>query len=70
LFKKKRNLLKKTFKTHQLFNNYCLRTPLFLFNTYKNFINKDKLDANDFKDVLNNIIFREAIFLASPKLLP
>jgi hypothetical protein len=61
-------LLEKTPKKYQLFNNYYLRTPLFSFNTYKKFINKDKLDANDFKDVLNSTIFREAIFLASPEL--
>ena len=61
-------MLEKTPKKYQLFNNYYLRTPLFSFNTYKKFINKDKLDANDFKDVLNSTIFREAIFLASPEL--
>jgi hypothetical protein len=61
-------LLEKTPKKYQLFNNYYLRTPLFSFNTYKKFINKDKLDANDFKDVLNSTIFREAVFLASPEL--
>ena len=61
-------MLEKTPKKYQLFNNYYLRTPLFSFNTYKKCINKDKLDANDFKDVLNSTIFREAIFLASPEL--
>ena len=61
-------MLEKTSNTHQLFNSYCLRTPLFSFNTYKNFLFKDKLDVNDFKDVLNNSIFREALFLASPEL--
>ena len=61
-------MLEKTPKKQQLFNNYDLRTPLFSFKTCKKCINKDKLDANDFKDVLNSTIFREAIFLASPEL--
>ena len=61
-------MLEKTPKKYQLFNNYYLRTPLFSFSTYKKCITKDKLDANDFKDVLNSTIFREAIFLASPEL--
>jgi hypothetical protein len=68
VLKKDINLLEKTSKKYQLFNNYYLRTPLFSFNTYKKFINKDNLDEKDFKEILNNTIFREAIFLASPEL--
>jgi hypothetical protein len=55
---------KKTSKTYQLFNNYCLRTPLFLIQFYKKTWNYFKKRAKI------NPVFREAIFLASPELYP
>ncbi|MCL7752468.1 lantibiotic dehydratase family protein [Polaribacter sp. Z022] len=61
-------MLRKSLKTYQIFNNYCVRTPLFSFSYYKKFIQKDTLDDNDFKEILGNVIFREAVFLASPEL--
>jgi hypothetical protein len=65
---KNKNLLRKSLKTYQIFNNFCVRTPLFSFSYYKRFINKTTLDINDFKEILGNAIFREAVFLASPEL--
>ena len=61
-------MLRKSSKPYQIFNNYCVRTPLFSFSYYKKIIQKDTLDDNDFKEMLNNTIFREAVFLASPEL--
>jgi hypothetical protein len=56
---------KKNSKTYQLFNNYCLRIPLFLIQFYK------KKTGNYFKKKAKiNPVFREAVFLASPKLYP
>lgn len=54
---------------YQLFNSYCLRTPLFSFSEYKKYIDKDKLTDDDFKALLEDIIFKESLFLASPDLL-
>ncbi|WP_064966674.1 lantibiotic dehydratase family protein [Tenacibaculum ovolyticum] len=55
--------------TYQIFNNYCLRTPLFPYSNYLKIIEKDKILDDDFKQLLTNQIFREALFLASPELL-
>ena len=53
---------------YQLFNSYCIRTPLFSFSNYKKRIKKSAFSDVDFKEILNDSIFREALFLASPEL--
>ncbi|QTD36728.1 lantibiotic dehydratase family protein [Polaribacter batillariae] len=58
-------MLKKEQKTYQLFNNYCVRTPLFPISFQNNFrIISDK----ELKGVVLNPVFREALYLASPEL--
>lgn len=54
---------------YQIFNNYCLRTPLFPYSNYIKLIEKDEVLEEDFKQILKNAVFREALFLASPELL-
>ncbi len=53
---------------YQLFNNYYLRTPLLSLSEYQRFISKNELSEDDFKFILKQPIFREAVFLASPEL--
>ncbi len=48
------------------FNNYILRTPLFPFNFYKSLTSKDVVTNDDFIQLCNNPIVKEALFLASP----
>ncbi len=55
--------------SYQIFNNYCLRTPLFSFSNYLKLIGKSEILEEDFKQILINPVFREALFLASPELL-
>jgi hypothetical protein len=59
-------LLRKEVNNYQLFNEYCVRTSLFSFSFYRSTFNKGKLEESDFKEILSNTIFREALFLASP----
>jgi hypothetical protein len=58
-------LLKNNQKTYQLFNKYCIRTPLFPIQFYKKYEN---FTETALKEILLNTVFREAIFLASPEL--
>jgi hypothetical protein len=60
--------LKKGVNPYQIFNDYCLRVPLFSFSSYKKKIEKKEFFNKDFKELLTDSIFREAIFLASPEL--
>lgn len=53
---------------YQLFNNYYLRTPLLSFSEYQKFISKNELSNDDFKFILKQPVFREAVYLASPEL--
>lgn len=61
--------MKKVKNPYQIFDSYCLRTPLFSFSAYQKIISKQKLEKKDFSQILENSIFREALFLASPTLI-
>lgn len=60
--------MKKNKNPYQVFDRYCLRTPLFSFSLYKNWIDKEKLRDADYLKIVRNPIVKEAIFLASPEL--
>lgn len=51
--------------SYQILDDYCLRTPMFPLSFYKSVL---KNSIPDFKLILGNPIFREALFLASPEL--
>ncbi|MDC1161918.1 lantibiotic dehydratase family protein [Tenacibaculum sp.] len=59
---------KKSENQYKVLNRYCVRTPLFSFSNYFQLINSPSLTEIDFKKILKNVIFREAIYLASPEL--
>lgn len=50
---------------YQILDDYCLRTPMFSLSFYKSIF---KNSIPDFKLILSNPVFREALFLASPEL--
>ncbi|GFD75509.1 hypothetical protein KUL113_49290 [Tenacibaculum sp. KUL113] len=54
---------------YQIFDSYCLRTPLFSLSDYKSLIERKGVLETDFRNLLQNKIFREALFLASPELV-
>nr|WP_299031649.1 lantibiotic dehydratase [uncultured Tenacibaculum sp.] len=54
---------------YQIFDSYCLRTPLFSFSDYKDLIERKEFLETDFRNLLQNKIFKEALFLASPELV-
>ncbi|KAF9659143.1 lantibiotic dehydratase family protein [Tenacibaculum sp. ZH5_bin.1] len=54
---------------YQIFDSYCLRTPLFSLSDYKSLIEREGVLETDFRNLLQNKIFREALFLASPELV-
>lgn len=54
---------------YSLLDTYCLRVPMSSFTNYKKEIQKKDFSGNDIKDLLKNLLFREALFLASPELL-
>nr|BFF36190.1 hypothetical protein BACT7_10520 [Tenacibaculum mesophilum] len=54
---------------YQIFDSYCLRTPLFSLSDYKTLIEREGVLEFDFRNLLQNKIFREALFLASPELV-
>ncbi|WBX76771.1 lantibiotic dehydratase family protein [Tenacibaculum ovolyticum] len=47
---------------------YCLRTPFYSLNFYKKLIDKEQFTVSDLKEHWDNVLFREAMFLASPEL--
>jgi len=53
---------------YKIFNDYCLRTPLFSVNFLNALTNKKKTSANELKTVFKNSFFNEALYLASPEL--
>ncbi|UTD15655.1 hypothetical protein HER15_09315 [Tenacibaculum mesophilum] len=54
---------------YQIFDSYCLRTPLFSLSDYKSLIEREGVLETDVRNLLQNKIFREALFLASPELV-
>ncbi|MEQ3500798.1 lantibiotic dehydratase family protein [Tenacibaculum sp. SSH1-16] len=54
---------------YKIFDSYCLRTPLFSFSDYRTLIEKEEVLESDFRNLLQNKIFEEALFLASPELV-
>ncbi|WP_428741654.1 lantibiotic dehydratase family protein [Tenacibaculum sp.] len=54
---------------YQIFDSYCLRTPLFSLSDYKTLIERKEVLETDFRNSLQNKIFKEALFLASPELV-
>lgn len=50
------------------FEKYVLRTPLFPFSLYQKLTSQKNIANEDLKKVCQNLIFQEAIFLASPSL--
>ena len=54
--------------SYEIFDSFCLRTPLFPFSKYKKLLSNSHLTSEDFKEILKDTLFREAIYLASPEL--
>lgn len=50
---------------YQIFSRYNVRIPLFSFFEFKSIFNSTSIN---FKDLLKDVIFREAVFLSSPDL--
>ncbi|WKD85074.1 Nisin biosynthesis protein NisB [Polaribacter huanghezhanensis] len=53
---------------YNIFNSYCLRTPLFSISFIQNIYKKNSIEDEDYFELLKNKLFVEAIFLASPDL--
>lgn len=50
------------------FDTYVLRTPLFSFSKYKKLTSQESVSDDDLKNLCQDPIFKEAIYLASPSL--
>ncbi|KAA2218522.1 lantibiotic dehydratase family protein [Maribacter flavus] len=50
------------------FPNFVLRTPIFDFNIYRELTKDDILTTGKLKEIYNNILIKDACFLASPTL--
>jgi len=55
--------MQKARNPYHFLNTYCLRTPIFSLNFYKNIINKDGIE-----EIWKSNTIKEAVFLASPEL--
>ena len=53
---------------YNIFNRYCLRTPLLSFSFLQDIYKKNSIEDEDYFELLKNKLFVEAIFLASPEL--
>ncbi|WP_223560329.1 lantibiotic dehydratase family protein [Chryseobacterium lathyri] len=53
---------------YQFFNEYVVRTPLFSCNFFFKKLNKKEISDSELKEITENSIFKEAIYLASPYL--
>jgi len=62
-------LLEKLNNNYILFNSFYIRVPLFTFFEYEKWLKKEIVSTNDFKKLLKNKAFKEALFLASPELM-
>ena len=54
--------------TYNLFDNYCIRTPFFSLKLYDSLFNCQDIPENVYRELLQNVEFREAVFLASKSL--
>lgn len=50
------------------FQNYILRTPVFSLSSYIKLTSNSIVSDEDFKQHCNNLVFKEALFLASPSM--
>lgn len=53
---------------YKLFDDYCLRTPIFSYSKYVKTLLNISLDNTRFEEILKNPVFKEAVYLASPDL--
>lgn len=60
--------MKNPTNAYQILEKYCLRTSLFPFSFYKEVLQTNLDYKNTFQKLLQNTVFREAIYLASPEL--
>lgn len=58
----------KSHNPYIFFNEYCLRTPLLPLEFYSQLSQEDTISEISYKELWQNKILREAIFLASPEL--
>ncbi|WP_417784565.1 lantibiotic dehydratase family protein [Tenacibaculum sp.] len=59
----------KTNIKYRIFNNYCIRNPLFSFYEYEKRLKQEVVTSYCLKELLKNVTFKEALFLASPELI-
>jgi hypothetical protein len=60
--------MKKNNNPYESFDNFVLRTPLLPLNFFQSLTSEDTVSQEKIKEVFNNPVIREAIFLASPSL--
>lgn len=53
---------------YHFFDTFCLRTPIYSLNFYKELFNKDEISIYELKNVWKDSVVREALFIASPEL--
>lgn len=58
----------KTKNPYKAFDQYCLRTPIYPLNFYTTLTNNSYISEQDFKNLFENAVFIEALYLASPEL--
>ncbi|MCJ7935737.1 MAG: lantibiotic dehydratase family protein [Chryseobacterium sp.] len=51
---------------YQFFNEYAVRTPLFSLKDFQELFNKNEISDAGLKEICSDLIFQEAIYLASP----
>lgn len=53
---------------YHFFNEYIVRTPLFSLKSFQEQLSQDEISDKNLKEIFNNPVFREAIYLASSHL--